>query len=495
MIEEWSTNPQGERIFWLSGMAGTGKSAIARTLAHNLYAKEQLGASFFFSRGRGDRGNASKFFTSIAYQLALCDIENGALARLIRKAVDRHPDIIKRAKRDQWKHLIQEPLSQMKSHSVHGIVLTIVIDALDECEDDRDVQLILRILSEAISFDNIQFRVFMTGRPDISVRDAFLETVYKGIILHDIERHIVQQDLRIFFEYECDKIKQKRPLIGEFPGKNDIESLVQRAGELFVYATTICLFLGERKPPPPRERLKMVLQNNASSASALENLDQVYIQILQEAVPKTYSTHDKVEFCSRFRVIVGSIVNLFSSLSVSSLAALLFEELDGIDLTLDKLWSILNVPQTKSNATISLLHPSFRDFLLDQRRCTDLDFWVDSAERHLALTKTCLRLMAASLKRDICDLKLPGTVIGEIDPEMIREQIPTELEYACTYWVQHLVQARSKILGPNLPTGIQAFLEQNILYWLEALSLLGKMHESVLMLSTLLALAQVGSLL
>lgn len=474
-------------------MAGTGKSAIARTLARKLSKKKQLGASFFFSRGRGDRGNASKFFTSIAYQLSRCGIENGALESLILKAVERHPDISTRAKRDQWKHLIQEPLSQMKSHSAHGIVLTIVIDALDECEDDRDVQLILRILSEAILFDNIQFRVFMTGRPDISVCDAFQKTVYKNIRLHDIEKHIVQQDLRIFFEHEFDEIKRNHSLSGDFPDKNDIEILVQWAGELFIYATTICLFIGGRKPSSPQERLKMVLQNNASSASALEHLDQVYIQILQQAVPKTYSTQEKVEFRLRFRVIVGSIVSLFSSLSVSSLAALLIEERD-INLTLVNLWSILKVPK-ESNAAISLLHPSFRDFLLDQERCTDLGFWVDSAERHLALTESCLRLMAASLKRDICDLKLPGTLIGEIDPEIVREQIPTELEYACTYWVQHLVQARSKILGPNLPTGIQAFLEQNILYWLEALSLLGKMHESVLMLSTLLALAQVGSLL
>lgn len=105
--------------------------------------------------------------------------------------------------------------------------------------------------------------------------------------------------------------------------------------------------------------------------------------------------------------------------------------------------------------------------------------------------------MTASLKRDICDLKLPGTLIEEIDSEKIREDIPAELEYACTYWVRHLescLQAPSSIPISDLLNRTLQFLEQNILYWFEALSLLGKMQESILMLSTLHALAQVGSL-
>ena len=373
LIERWTVDPQGERIFWFSGMAGTGKSAIARTLAHNLSAKNQVGASFSFSRGRGDRGNASKFFTSIAYQLALLDVEKGALARSIRKAIDQHPGIHKRAKRDQWKHLIQEPLSQLKSHSANGVVLVLVVDALDECEDDKDVQLILRILCESKGFERIQFRVFVTGRPRISVRDAFLDTAYQGLILHDIERFVVQEDLRTFFGHELGSLQRKRRLTGHLLGEGDIETLVQRAGELFIYAATICLFIAERKHPPPRERLKIVLQNTAFTQSPEKNLDQLYLQILREAVPTTDSAQDESIFCSHFILIVGSIVSLFSSLSVRSLAALLFEKPESIELTLDDLWSILNVPQ-KANATIPLIHPSFRGFRLDRERCDDLDF-------------------------------------------------------------------------------------------------------------------------
>ena len=327
LIAQWTVNPQGERIFWLSGMAGTGKSAIARTLAHTLSEKKQLGASFFFSRGRGDRGDASKFFTSIAYQLALLDAENGALAQSIRKAINRHPDIFTRAKRDQWKFLIQEPLSQLKSHTANGMVLILLIDALHECDNDEDGKLILRHLCEPRGSEAVRFRVFVTGKPRISVRNGFLDTIYKRFVLHEIEQYIVQPDLRILFRHELGSLqKQGRLTLGE----DDIDTLVQRAGELFIYAATICSFVAQKKHPPHRKRLEIVLQNNAFITSPQKNLDQLYIQILREAASRTDSREEISLFCSHFRVIIGSVVSLISPLSFRSLAALLLERLDSI---------------------------------------------------------------------------------------------------------------------------------------------------------------------
>jgi pantothenate kinase-related protein Tda10 len=69
-ITAWCGDSSGKCVYWLSGMAGTGKSTIARTIAHNLANQQRLGASFFFSRGQGDLSHAAKLFTSIAIQLA-----------------------------------------------------------------------------------------------------------------------------------------------------------------------------------------------------------------------------------------------------------------------------------------------------------------------------------------------------------------------------------------------------------------------------------------
>ncbi|KFY86474.1 hypothetical protein V500_07603 [Pseudogymnoascus sp. VKM F-4518 (FW-2643)] len=62
---------QNERcIFWLNGLAGTGKSTVSLTVARRYNEQKRLGASFFFSKGDGDVSHAVKFFTtSLAVQL------------------------------------------------------------------------------------------------------------------------------------------------------------------------------------------------------------------------------------------------------------------------------------------------------------------------------------------------------------------------------------------------------------------------------------------
>jgi hypothetical protein len=85
MITTWASDKEGKSIFWLSGIAGTRKSTIARIIAHLFANHRQLGASFFFKKGEGKRGNASQFFTTIASNLV--KHEPGMLAG-IRKALN-----------------------------------------------------------------------------------------------------------------------------------------------------------------------------------------------------------------------------------------------------------------------------------------------------------------------------------------------------------------------------------------------------------------------
>jgi hypothetical protein len=75
-IYNWARNPHSKSIFWLSGWAGIGKSTISRTVARWLAHQDghtgvDLGASFFFKRGEGDRGSASRFFSTITRELVL----------------------------------------------------------------------------------------------------------------------------------------------------------------------------------------------------------------------------------------------------------------------------------------------------------------------------------------------------------------------------------------------------------------------------------------
>jgi hypothetical protein len=107
---------EGEQyIFWLSGLAGTGKTTVARSVARWYHTKQRLGASLFFSSGGGDVGRAGRFVTSIADQLAR---SVPGIRRHISNALLQRPEIASQSLRDQWQYLVLEPLSKLKGPSI-----------------------------------------------------------------------------------------------------------------------------------------------------------------------------------------------------------------------------------------------------------------------------------------------------------------------------------------------------------------------------------------
>ena len=169
-IKEWAKDGNGKHIFWLNGMAGTGKSTIARTVAR-LFAKDgQLGASFFFKKGEGDRGTASRFFTTIAMDLMA---HMPGLISSITKAIDADPTISEKALKDQFEKLILQPLLETRQASPKILGLIIVIDALDECEREEDIQVILQLLTQTRGLGPVLLRIFVTSRPELPIRLGF----------------------------------------------------------------------------------------------------------------------------------------------------------------------------------------------------------------------------------------------------------------------------------------------------------------------------------
>ena len=107
---EWAKNSRSQSIFWLSGMAGTGKSTISRTVAQSFADKGMLGASFFFKRGEGDRDRTALFFTTIAAQLVY---QLPSLAPHVRDAIIADPRINEKSMKIQFDKLIADPIEKL----------------------------------------------------------------------------------------------------------------------------------------------------------------------------------------------------------------------------------------------------------------------------------------------------------------------------------------------------------------------------------------------
>jgi NACHT domain len=475
-IMTWSRNPDSAHIFWLNGMAGTGKSTIARTVARRLNEKQCLGASFFFSRGGGDLGHAGMFFTTLAAQLATT---LPTLRPYICRAIAEKFNISNQGLAEQWKYLIYQPLSNLNSALHQSQIFGLVIDALDECECEEDIRLILTLLAQAKSLKSVQLRVFVTSRPETPIRLGFYnipEGTHQDYILHNISPPIIDHDISVLYRYELQNVWEKCDL----PEQQTIGLLIKKAGGLFIWAATVCRFInGDRRFIA--RRLSLILKGDTTVMPPEKKLDEIYTTILTHSLSGSLDEYEKEELCRSFKEIVGSIVVLFDPLSAANLARLLNKTKEEIVQTLDDLHSVLDVPESQEYA-IRLLHPSFRDFLLDKKRCRDQQLWVHDIKTHEILAQNCLGLMSSSLKRDICDLRVPGALRSKVDNSRVEQCLPADLQYACRYWVQHLQRSRARLCDNSK---VHTFLREHFLHWLEALSLIGKTSDSVQMVTNL----------
>ncbi|KAI9674565.1 MAG: hypothetical protein M1822_009060, partial [Bathelium mastoideum] len=400
----------------------------------------------------------------------------------IRATIKATPNISEKQMKDQFEGLLRRPLMKMNVKAKAGsmALLIVVIDALDECENDSDIKVLLNLFSQAQNIQGVQFRILVTSRPELPIRLGFKEMAkdaHHDVHLHEIAKNIIDHDLDVFLTDELKKIQIARSLNTDWPGPKIRQDLVQSASPLFIFAATISRFIGD-VDEDPQEQLNIVLRSIRDQAS---KLDQTYLPVFHRLLINCDSKKTSI-LVNDFRKIVGSIIIFEEPLTLESISKLLDIQRGTIDRRLDKLHSVLDIP-INANQPVRLLHLSFRDFLLDPEKQKKFEFWVDESQTHTFLTRQCLKLLQRQgvLKQDICGLVFPGTLQSKVDNLTLRQCLPAEVQYACRYWINHLTQSKSNDLWDQA----YAFLKANSLYWLEAMCLVGRLLDALTAISLL----------
>ncbi|KAJ5992193.1 NACHT and WD40 domain protein [Penicillium sp. IBT 35674x] len=472
-IENWAFSPQGSCIFWLNGMAGTGKSTISRTVATFFNETNTLAASFFFKRGETDRGNAQKFFPTIARQLA---ISIPQILPSIQQAVDNKPGITTKMMRDQFYHLILQPLRSLELFGLPARTVVMVVDALDECEGDDDIRLILEFLPQLQMLRSIRVRVFLTSRPELPIRLGFSNIAadhYRDLILHEIPERAIEHDISLFLRQRLSAISKNRSLPIDWPGDTAIRSLVNMSVPLFIFAATMCRIFDDPQWDPVDSLSEILAKQNDGS-----HFDRTYLPVLNRLV-KGQSKNKEKQLVREIRDILSVIVVLESPLSAISLSRLLGVTEKHIERRLSSLHSVLMVP-TDFTKPVRLFHLSFRDFLLDPETCDKTLFWVDEKEAQQRLAAQCLRI-CGTLRKNMCQLS-HDMQRAAIDRQTIDRHLPLELQYSCRYLAHHLIQSKDPIA---MMSDLFSFLREHFLNWMEAMSILGWASETISAINSL----------
>src|ERR1700722_2583700 len=445
------------RICVLSGAAGTGKSAIAHTLARRFYQLRCLGSSFCFDRTYQTERRPDNVFGTVAHDLANFDpMVKRALGQVIRddRALRTMRDV-----EEQLETFILKPAAQLR---IVGPIL-IIIDALDESSDPRSRHRLLSLLANRMTELPGNFRILLTSRPEKDIEDIFSQNdriVYKR--MDTIERSSTNDDI---LTYICTRLN------GHLDNRN-CRLLASKAEGLFQWAFTACEAiegLGEAGLSAA-ERFDRVI--SASQDNEMGPLDSLYLGILSQLFRRTDTT-----IMDRFKSVMGQIMTTFEPLSIDSLTQMrqhtsIVE--DDMKLIVQFMGSVLSGVGQHSTP-IRPLHTSFRDFLTDPLHSRE--FYINTSDQHKGLAVASLQVMKAELRFNICALET-SYVRNQDIPDLadcIKECIPLHLSYSCRFWAEHL---RATGFNSGVLAEVKDHLYKRLLFWLEVLSLVGVINIS-----------------
>jgi len=468
-LERWLKDEQDHRVFWLNGLAGTGKSTIAQTFAEISFADGRLGASFFCSRDFEDRNNLKAIFPTLAFQLAYKYLPfREKLLRVLRA----NPGVGRESLCSQMERIIVGPLKATRIRTL------IIIDALDECKDEEPASTLLSVLSRYVDeIPSVKF--FITGRPEPRIRSGFrlkpLRPITEVLRLHDVKRSSVDGDIKLFFSTRLTEIANTRSdcdFTQDWLSPSDISILCKKAAGFFIYASTVVKFVSLKNRTPTEQLDRIISLPQDTTHEGRSGIDPLYTQALEQAIDDMDA--DAKEIYSRFRTVVGAVLLVLNPLSIMALSDLL--RVSNISTTLRSLHSLLLIPENTDDP-IRVFHKSFPDFLMDPVRCKDERFFVEPAVHHAEILLSCLNLMGERLKRNICNLD-GYIVLSEVKDLTThqKDHIGDALKYACHFWTKHLLEipSNSSYIS-KVQKAIEEFFRRHLLYWIEVLILTGNL--------------------
>ncbi|KAG6911362.1 hypothetical protein DXG01_001033 [Tephrocybe rancida] len=399
-----------ERVLWVHGPAGAGKSAVAQTIAENCDHQKLLAASFFFSRAHAARNSIDKLFITIAYQLA---VSIPPLRPAILSSFSNDPSIVNQIIPTQVDKLIIAPLRTiiLESHSApsaQAVPFVVIIDGLDECAGKSNHYEVLDQIHKLVKTPGVSLRFIVVSRPEYIIKDTFQRPEFSAVcstpvdLYGDLRAH---EDVRSFLDHEFARIRnspEHRPWMSHLPSlwptKSEVDCLVEKSGGYFIYAVTLVKFVDQEDTSPIRH-LDLILSSQSSRDRPFEELDKLYRHILSEIIELPVRPVQVTEVHQRkwyhflypalhqqrstvLKEVLRAIAGEVPDISIPEIYGLEFGQ---VSLTLRGLQSIMLVHDTgKYESFHRPAHATVYDFLFDPARAGQFhispvneNFWAD----------------------------------------------------------------------------------------------------------------------
>jgi len=473
-IDAWIKDPDAKRICWITGMAGTGKTTITKTVCERASADPDvvLGGSFFCSRtGVAAQREIRCVIPTLVQLLARQSI---SFARAVSEEIANDRDLQHKHVTVQVKQLLYTPLTAIKdSHTS----IVFIIDALDECGDaisglneeshQAVSEMLEALVTSAPTAVRLPVKFLVTSRPETHigetpVSDADFSQILR---LHAVNKEEVDADINRYITGTLDFKLFGKPAIRAYFTETVVNDLVRLCDGLFIVAATALKHTFGAGANVAEARFQKLLNDSRDgfNVSAAAPLDRMYRIILEDAA------NEGAAELSGLLLLLASLLSARMALSVTALADILGQKPNDVRASMSHLHAVVDVPDDDQVPGLRTVHASFGDYLLGR---APVHIRIAQGLGHINLAHGCLNVM-----RDRLSFNISQSVSSyESNVTTRPTNITYSLEYACLHWAYHIVGSKphdnSASSSSSLGTIISQIFRPKFLFWLEVLSVL-----------------------
>lgn len=444
------------KLLWIDGGAGKGKTMLMCGIIDELQATHRRLSYFFCQQTDSDLNSATKILRGLLFMLAA---EQPKLLPFLRAKYDEQGQKCFEA-RTAWVALKDVFKAMITSTDIAPTV--ILVDALDECATDRSE--FLDFLLHCLKLDAPMMKWIVSSRDKwIDIEEKMRKAEQKVRVQLHVDQELVSNAIHIYIRRKVDDLASVKNYTDTI--KKEIEEfLSENATGTFLWVALVCQALSG----VPRRRAVETMRTFPPG------LGPLYRRMLHDVEKNVESALCK-------EVLATACLTL-RPLTLSEFKALLpgFHDFgdDEAEEVIGQCGSFLST----QGSLVQFIHQSAKDFLLDE--ATSDIFSAGVTQHHQILFRWSIDALRQTLRRDIYDIKQPGTLMDDVitpNPDPL-----ASITYPCLHWIDHLWEARSISQSDMKDTGfLDLFLRQKVLYWFESLALLRNLGKGVRALVTL----------
>ncbi|KAF3935133.1 hypothetical protein ABW20_dc0102432 [Dactylellina cionopaga] len=441
-------------LLWIRGGAGKGKTFMSIGIIERLLIIQDTPSvvTYFFCQNANYKLNTLEaVIKGLILQLVNQQKELGEYLRCRWDATEEHFNEDTTSWRTLW-YILLEMLQRSKCSRVY-----VVIDALDECCDDGMADLLKLIVRTGLDYPS-KIKWLLTSRPLESAERELLAGSDQVLVrLESNSKHVSEA----VSSYIANKMAElhRRNTYGPSLYQKIQEELTEKAEDTYLWVSLVC------------KRLERVHRDQALNTirDLPPGLHPFYNRMLNQLI---LGDSDIAKGCMRLlkvMLLTYRPLNVAEVGSVSGISDTWFT----VDMLIDRCASFIKM---RRSTDIKFVHQSAQDYLAEENGQSLLD--ANEIYGHGEIALSCLSHLSQRLKINIANLPRPDSTRESIKGNSLMASV----NYAATFWVQHLESARKTTLIQNA-LGEQGelgeFLRNKFLQWLECLSLLDKLPRAI----------------